>query len=247
MFENFGVPSMFLAMQPVLSLFATGRTTGTVLECGDSVTHTVPVYEGFAIRHAMGQLKFGGRHITDFLMKLLQERGYMLTSEAEREITRDMKEKLCFAALDFDHEFRKSSAEPSTVEANYELPDGQVLTLGNERFRATEALFKPSLLSLDFDGVQRELVSSINKCNVSLRGSLYGNIVLSGGSALFPNLAARLNRFVLFYSVFFFLLHCLLMKIAISGQPFVFECWIFVPNGHVCMDEWQGGARAVSR
>jgi len=192
MFESFYVPAMFVSTQAVLSLYASGRTTGIVTDSGDGVTHIVPIYEGYALPHAVARLDLAGRDLTEYMMKILKESGNSFTTTAEREIVRDVKEKCCYVTSDFDAELEVHE-KSSDKEITYELPDGNLLTLGSERFRCPEVLFKPFLIGKEAPGIHQMTFNSIQKCEVDIRRNLYSNIVLSGGTTMFEGLGKRMQ------------------------------------------------------
>ncbi|CAG9805659.1 unnamed protein product [Chironomus riparius] len=186
-FETFNVPALFVSMQAVLSLYATGRVTGVVLDSGDGVTHSVPIYEGFAMPHSIMRVDIAGRDVTRYLKALIRKEGFNFRTTAEFEIVKMIKEKVCYLATNLQKE-----ESMDTDKIGYVLPDGNTLEIGQARFRAPEVLFRPDLIGEECEGIHEVLMYSIQKSDMDLRKMLYQNIVLSGGSTLFKNFGDRL-------------------------------------------------------
>merc|ERR1711965_217241 len=157
MFETFNVRRFYVAIQAVLSLYASGRTTGVVVDCGDGVSHTVPIYEGYSMPHAIQRINLAGRDLTDYICKILQESKIVLTTTAERESAKKIKEDLCYVSENFTEEVDNFAGK----EKQFEMPDGQVVT--------------------------------VHDCDLDVRKDLLGNVVMSGGTTMFPNMPERLQ------------------------------------------------------
>ncbi|KAH3767063.1 actin [Pelomyxa schiedti] len=190
-------PCMCLACDAVMSLYATGRTSGIVVETGDGVTHTVPICDGSPLNHAVLRLELAGRDLTDYMVRMLaEERGYSLSNTCPTTID-DVKEKLGYVPLGYEAEMEAYSPSSSfaVLESVYELPDGEVICIGTERFRCPEPLFQPSLLhgTSSLVGIHEMCYNSITKCDPNIHSNLCGSIVLSGGSSMFRGLPDRMQ------------------------------------------------------
>ncbi|XP_051896726.1 actin-like [Pristis pectinata] len=190
LFEGFGVPAMYVAHQPLLSLYSTGRTTGLIVESGLGVSYTAPVHSGYTLPHATFRLDLAGGGLTEYMAKLLAECGNPFSPE-ERQVVRDIKERCCYVAQDYGEEILANENDYLT---DYELPDGHVITIGNERFRCPEALFQPGVLGFADPGLHVLAVKSLERCQAEHQPELLSNIVLSGGSSMFPGFAERVQR-----------------------------------------------------
>jgi len=190
-FETFNVPAFYVQMQAILSLYASGRTTGVVLDSGDGVTHAVPVYEGFALPHAISRIDVAGRDVTEFLQILLRKAGHTFHTSSEMEVVKAIKEQVCYVAFNIE-KLEKEDNEDVDPEVPYKLPDGKVIQIGNEKFRAPEVLFNPSLIGLEYVGVHQCIVNAVSKSDLDIRRRLYSEVVLAGGSTMFTGFGDRL-------------------------------------------------------
>ena len=193
MFNTFKAPAVYIGISAVLALHATGKKTGTVLESGYGVTHAVPIYLGAVIPHGVLTIGLGGRDLTDYMVYLLDQRGYRFTTSGEREMVREVKEKMCYIPLDFQEEV-KQELESLATDKSYEFPDGNVFTLRNERFQCPEALFQPSFHGKESREVHAMVFESIMKCKPEFRKELFANVVLAGGNTMFKGIKARLEK-----------------------------------------------------
>lgn len=132
-FEKFGYSSVMFESQALLSLISEGYQTGIVLDSGDGVSHCIPVVEGYVQTHAVRRLNLAGRHVTNYVVRLMMLRGYAFNSSADFETCREIKEAMCFASIDPKKD-KKLALETTLLDREYTLPDNTTIRIGSERF-----------------------------------------------------------------------------------------------------------------
>jgi len=193
MFETFEVKNVYVALQAVMSLYAAGRTTGLVCDAGDGVSHTIPVFEGFSIPHAVEKMEIAGRVLTNWMQKLLIGTGESFTSSAELEIVKDIKEKHAYVAQDYEQE-HADAQNSSEKDCQYTLPDKRVITIpASVRMSCPELLFKPEKDGKSCKSLHELTHASIQASDIDVRKDLCKNIILSGGTTMYEGLADRLK------------------------------------------------------
>lgn len=188
--DNLGVPGIFFASQPLLSLFSTSATSGTVLESGEGVTQSCVVYEGYSIPSSYERYNYGGKDVTEFLRDLLKKKGYHFYNSTELKIINEIKENLCYLEIN-----KRNNSYKKTIIINnspYYLPDGSNISIGEERILAPELLFNPEYTGKEYLGFTDMIISSINRIDIELKKSSYENIWLSGGNTSFKELDGKL-------------------------------------------------------
>uniref|UniRef100_A0A2A4JZW6 Actin n=1 Tax=Heliothis virescens TaxID=7102 RepID=A0A2A4JZW6_HELVI len=192
LFESFAINGLYLAKSPTLVLNAYGRTSGVVYENGYACSYAAPVFEGFPMKYATVTSPVTGKMLSDRLQNLMFKAGYSFTTPYEIDLIDQIKKDICYISQDYATELTASSGYES--KAKYNLPDGQHIMLGQERFLCPEVLFKPELEDLKCRNIIDSICRSIDMCDLEYRPLFYNNIVFSGGTSLTTGLVERVTR-----------------------------------------------------
>uniref|UniRef100_A0A8C4R127 Uncharacterized protein n=1 Tax=Eptatretus burgeri TaxID=7764 RepID=A0A8C4R127_EPTBU len=189
LFEQFGVPALFVGHAPTLALYASGCISGLVLELGHGGSRVTAVHEGWTLARPGIRVDTGGYDLTAYMATLLSAAGNHFGAHLWH-VVRNIKEQCCYVALDAKAETARRKAD---LLIEYKLPDGKVITLGNERFWCPELLFQPSLRGLSDPGISAMISDCLARAPQGTRPSLTNKVLLIGGGASLPGLIARLQ------------------------------------------------------
>ncbi|XP_003463824.1 actin-like protein 7B [Cavia porcellus] len=190
LFETFGIPAMHVTSQALLSVYSYGRTTGLVVESGHSVSHVVPISQGDVLPGLTCRADYAGSDLTNYLMQLLNEGGHKFTDD-HLHIIEHIKKKCCYAAL-LPEEEQLGLEE---LRLDYELPDGKIITISQERFRCSEMLFKPSLVGCSQPSLPALTAACLDRCEeAGFREEMAINVLLCGGCTMLDGFPERFQR-----------------------------------------------------
>ena len=161
LFEKINIGYFNIEPQAKMTLYSEAEETGVILDSGDGVTHVIPIVHNYLLHHSIKRLDIAGRHITNYLTRLLQIKGYAFNSTADFELIRELKEKYCFVSCDIKSD-RKLEKETTYYNTITKLPDGRKIRISSEKYEAPEILFQPDLVQNEMPGVHEMLYKCIN-------------------------------------------------------------------------------------
>lgn len=190
--DKLNIPAIFFASQPILSLLSTSSTSGIILESGDGVTQSCFVCEGYSIPCSYERYNYGGKDVTEYLKTMLRKRGYNFYNTSEIKLVNDIKENLCYLEPGKRTEYSNVKKSLNRKLIPYYLPDGNFISIGEERILAPEILFNPEYIGKEYLSFTDMIISSINKIDIELRKKAYESIWLSGGNTAIKDLNEKL-------------------------------------------------------
>lgn len=188
LFEKYSVRGFTFGNNGSLALNASGRTNGFVLDSGYLSSQTVSIYDGVPLQQSILKLDIAGKSLNENLRNLFSYEKKEKNQTLEDISLENLKEQLCYVALDYDQEMKKDL----TIE--YQLPDGKKLKVNTEAFKCSEALFNPSLLGIEGLGLPQTILSSIEKSGKEIQKDLFENILLCGGTSSLKGFEKRLGK-----------------------------------------------------
>jgi len=202
LFCSLHIEAVCLLNEAVASANAAGVASALIVDIGEFATCVTPVCNNCIVESATRKLEVGGRHLTKFLVQMLQAQGdnafCQLDSQVQFEVARILKEEHAFVAKDFDR-LTEEQEGASLKTFSPKLPNGQDMHIlaGKELFTCPEILFQPHIFSESehASGLAEVIVESIHACeDTEIQILLKKNIILTGGTCVLPGLSQRLHE-----------------------------------------------------
>lgn len=187
MFETFETPAFFLGNQASLSLLASGQTTGVIVDSGYDNTYVVPIYEGCILSEKITRSNLAGARLTALLKTLITDENPDISNLDIKEFEK-MKLQLCEIRVNNTIDYSSKT---------FSLPDGNTISLSKERFMCPESLFEPKSISIfpeSTPGIHEIVNCTVEKCPTDIQKELFRNVVLVGGSTMFPGFGERMQN-----------------------------------------------------
>lgn len=198
MFEYFLTPNFYMASSELFSLYHSNLHSGLVVDIGEGTTKVIPVIQGETLHKNIKTFGVSGRDLTSYVSKIHAESGDPFLSESANEtfLCKKIKEQLGYVSLDYEMDMELCKNDPNSFKKTFNCndDDNNVLTFHNDCFRWPELLFSPSFMGLDGPNLPDTILNAISACDSEHRDSLFSNIVLAGGSSMFPGLKERLQK-----------------------------------------------------
>ncbi|KAA8491201.1 actin [Porphyridium purpureum] len=191
MFESFAVPRLRILDHAACCIVAAGKASGMVIEMGGSGTTVSPVYEGVTMRLNVQRANVGGADISAYIAKQLAQAnpgGSKYDTPAQMERVKEIKHSVCQVS-----ETVLSKIDPA-LATEYVLPDGQRVKVPASAVVGAEGYFNPALIGATERPLNHLVHGSLAVCSDAVRTMLLQNVVLSGGSSLFPGMIKRIEN-----------------------------------------------------
>lgn len=195
MMEKFHLPGLYIGNSAALSFCGMRDTTGTgiVVDIGYTHSYAVPIYNYFPIRKASRVINFGGKYLTEYLHQQLIEKDYsFFRSKNSIPTVNNIKENFTYVPEEYEEDLYKAY-NTSSIRRNYNLPVGTNIFINEERFLCTKLLFEPSIIDLECDTIHDMTNKSIQSCVREIRGKIFKNIKITGGTSRIPGFLQKFN------------------------------------------------------
>jgi actin-related protein len=189
LFETMKADGIYFGKTTPLGLYAHGLTTGIVIDSGHNGTDITPVFDGYMFPLTAIHLKYSGTTVNEYLRNLISTRPDNPVDLDEKNIE-IIKKKYCFVAQDFVDE--ESAFDQKHIA--HVLPDGELLDISTERFRAAEIIFSPGLNASQDEPLPYAVHQSITKSDISLHKLLFQSVCCVGGNTIFNGFCSRLTK-----------------------------------------------------